>query len=203
MPVLIPVQFIYYRRSHFQRLLMHLVRPNNRQGSQARILRKADPIFGDTNFHRGVSQYFNHCIHLGQAKAPNGSRIGCLLYCHHGIHHPPKPRARLGQRTIRSSVSHRLRLLRCAARSLDPSFEQYLRILQDSLRHGYGNWSGQRWWIRCIALLPGESSSVLLVRLQDHLLADVHGDWLHRPLCSWTLVREQAKARWEEGSSAR
>lgn len=182
---------------------MHLVRPDNHQGSPARILRKADPIFGNSYLYRGVSHYSSPCIHLRQAKTPSGCRTGWLFYCNHRIHHPPKPKTCLGQCTVWRPVSYCLRLIRRSARCLDFAFEQCLWILQDSLCHRYGNRPGQRWWIHCIVHVPGEDGSILLDRLQDHLFADVHGDRLHLPLCGWTLVREQAKARWEEGSSTR
>jgi hypothetical protein len=180
---------------------MHLIRPNNRQSSQASILRKANPRFGNSNLYRSLRQHLDRCIHLGQAKAPRWSRIDWLFHSNHRIYHHPQPRACLGQCTLWSPLSHRLRFICRSACSLDPAFEQRLWILQDSLRHRYGNWSGQRWWVCCVVLFPVEEGSVLLDRLQDHVLAHVHGYWLNLCVCDGTLVREQAKARWEEGSS--
>ncbi len=47
---------------------------------------------------------------------------------------------------------------------------------------------GNGGWIHCIAFFPGESGSILLDRLQNHIFTNVHGDRLRLPLRSWTLV---------------
>jgi hypothetical protein len=186
---------MYHRWHHFQRLLSHVIRSNNRKSSQARIQRETDSSFGNSNLHRFVNQYFKHCVHIRQAEAPCGSCLGRLFYFNYRIHHPPQPRACLGQRTIRSSVSCQCRCICRPASSLDSAFEQRLWNLQDCMGHWHGNWSRQRWWICCIALIPAECCPILLARLQNHVFADVYGGILDLCLCGWTLVREQAKTR--------
>ena len=156
---------MYHHRCHFQRLLMHFVRPYNRESSQARIQRKTDSGFGSANLYSVVNQYFEHRTYLRQAEAPRRFCLSRLLYFNCRIYYSPQPRACLGQRTIRSSVPRWCRLIRRPASSLDPAFEQRLWNLQDCLGCWYGNWSGQRWWIYCIVLIPGECGSILLERL--------------------------------------
>lgn len=173
---------------------MHSVCPNDRLSSQAWILSEENPVPGDSNLRCSVSHHPGVCIHLRQIKTPRRRRPGRLFYCNHWLYHYSQPGARFGKCTIWSVVSHRFWFLRGLAWSLDPAFEQRFGILQDSLCHGYGNWSGQRWRICCVVLFPIQSGPFLLDRIQDYLFPHVHGNWTNLCLCGWPLVRESAEA---------